>query len=97
MTTATTFSNHNQPPASTGSEPDTKQQLKEYMDMTGSSRALTKEQLEEYDNKGMCTSVEQEREECMNMTGNAQDSQEGGSMYVDMETVQDYDVPVNCK
>ena len=127
-----TLAKQNQPPASTGSGVDTKQQLEEYMDMTESSRARalsgsSKEQLEEYmemnaNNKGMQSSVEQgleeymemndnnkrvcradqepAMEEYMEMTGKEQDSnkvQEGGSMYIDLETVQDYEVPVNRK
>lgn len=98
---------HNQPPAST-SGTDTKQQLEEYMDMTESSKeaaalsGTTKEQLEEYmemnnSNKGMHSA---ELEEYTEMTGKIQDSnkvQEDGSMYVDLETVQEYEVPVNLK
>ena len=101
---------HNQPPAST-SGTDTKQQLEEYMDMTESSKeaaalsGTTKEQLEEYmemndNNKGMHNSAEQELEEYMEMTGKNQDSskiREDGSMYVDLKTVQEYEVPVNLK
>ncbi len=77
--------------------------------MTESSRARalsgsTKEQPEEYmemndNNKGI-RRADQELEEYMEMTGKAQDSnkiQEDGSMYVDLETVQDYEVPVNHK
>ena len=54
----------NQPPASTGSGVNTKQQLEEYMEMTGKEQDSNK-------------------------------IQEDGSMYVDLETVQDYEVPVN--
>jgi succinate dehydrogenase/fumarate reductase flavoprotein subunit len=110
VTTATTHSTlakHNQPSADSGT--DTKEPLEEYMDMTESSRARalsgsTKEQPEEYmemngNNKGI-RQADQELEEYMEMTGEAQDSnkvQEDGSMYVDLETVQDYEVPVNRK
>ena len=102
-----TLAKQNQPPASTGNGVDTKQQLEEYMDMTESSKALSgssKEQLEEYmemnDNNKREYRADQEPaiEEYMEMTGNEQDSnkiQEDGSMYVDLETVQDYEVPVN--
>ena len=112
MTTATkhsTLAKQNQLPASTGSGVDTKQQLEEYMDMTESSKSLsgsTKEQLEEYmemndNNKGVRRADQEPAiEEYMEMTGKEQDSnkiQEDGSMYVDLETVQDYEVPVNRK
>ena len=113
MMTATqhssTSAKHNQPPSST-SGIDTKQQLEEYMDMTDSSKeasalsGATKEQLEEYmemndNNKGM-RSAERELEEYTEMTGKIQDSnksQGDGSMYVDLETVQEYEVPVHLK
>ena len=77
--------------------------------MTESSKSLSgssKEQFEEYmemsDNSKGVRRADQEPaiEEYMEMTGKEQDSnknQEGGSMYVDLETVQDYEVPVNCK
>ena len=108
VTKNSTLAKQNQPPASTGSEVDTKQQLEEYMDMTESSKALsgsTKEKLEEYmemnDNNRVCRADQEPAiEEYMEMTGKEQDSnkvQEGGSMYVDLETVRDYEVPVNCR
>jgi hypothetical protein len=90
----------------------TKEQPEEYMEMNGNNKgkrtSVEQEvQLEEYmetsDNiKGKRTSVEQEvqLEEYMEMTGKAQDSnkiQEDGSMYIDLETAQDYEVPVNRK
>ena len=107
MMTATRHSisvKQNQPPAST-SETDTKQQLEEYMDMTESSKGTTKEQLEEYmemndHNKGI-HNTEQELEEYTEMNyGKVQGSnkiQGDGSVYIDLETVQEYEVPVNLK
>lgn len=110
MTTATMHSplaKQNQPSASTGSGVNTKQQLEEYMDMTESSKALSgnsKEQFEEYmkmndNNKGMRTNVEQGLEEYMQMTEDSKKIQKDGPMFVDLhlETVQGYEVPVNCK
>ena len=106
-----TLAEQNQPPAS-ASETDTKQQQEEYMDMTESSKeaaalsGTTKEQLEEYmemsdNNKGI-RGAEQELGEYteMNYGKAVQDSnkiQEDGSMYIDLETVQEYEVPVNVK
>lgn len=113
MMTATkhsTLAKQNQPPASTSSGINTK--LEEYMDMTESSKEAaalsgsTKEQLEEYmemndSNKGMYGAEKEVYvEEYTEMTGNVQDSnkiQEDSSMYVDLETVQEYEVPVNLK
>ena len=106
-----TLAKQNQPSASVG-ETDTKQQQEEYMDMTESSKeaaalsGTTKEQLEEYmemsdNNKGI-RGAEQELGEYteMNYGKAVQDSnkiQEDGSMYIDLETVQEYEVPVNVK
>ena len=101
-----TIAKHSQP-APTNMN-DTQQQLEEYMDMSESHKEVAMsdaamEQLEEYvemnDNKGM-QNAEQELEEYVDVNGKVQDSnklQEGGSMYVDLETVQEYEVPVNLK
>ena len=92
------------------SENTTKQQPEEYMDMTENRKEAatsgnTKEQFEEYvemsdNNKGMC-SPEQQLEEYVDVSnGKDQGSnkvQKGSSMYIDLETVQEYEVPVNLR